>query len=176
MIGRDIVKFILYNKLLDKEWTAESELTFYDYLSNDIGIRYRLTPDNESIIQSEQYVEYHDEMDLEIKVLETVDVESVESSELTPLDSLVIASETASEYNEYSMTFRQWMKTLDTASSITHLICEYADSDSSFGRNCKTLNQLISYLEGGGVSNDIVDSATVSWFQYMRECRILQES
>lgn len=165
MTGRDIIKFILENNLLDKSCTSTANdrmiLKFIDYLSNDeqtIYICYedgrcrRILNDMSNLIMIDQ-----------------VNVQDLSYPNLKIVDSL-IADESVPTF---SMTFRQWLKTLDSGSSITHYIVDYADEDSNFGNNCKTFNKMISYLEGKEVDKNVLLSAEVAWTQYLRECRYI---
>lgn len=166
MTGRDIVKFIVVNNLLDKNCISESAddvvIRFLDYLSNDDAVRY--------VLNSEGRIRVSLSDPSNTYLLKNSYVDDYNINGLKQLDSSV-PDDAFPEYNTYSNTFVSWMKSLVDEDSITHRIVEYASIDTNFVKYCTTYNRMMSYLEGKEVDSTIIKSAEISWTQYMRECR-----
>lgn len=168
MTGRDIIKFIIHNKLVDKECVKPGEdvniLEFIDYLQSDDIVHYYLSEVGESTV-----IHYSFE-DASPSIVSQCYVDDIYMNSVKTVDSFQ-SDDLLDIYNEYDETFRQWMKTLGVDNSITSLILNYAESDANLSNNCRSLNKLVSYLEGKGVDREVIQSAEIAWRQYMRECR-----
>lgn len=165
MTGRDIVKFILYNNLLDKEYDPSSKLILIDHLVDDSSIVYEFNDQDEFDIKRVS-------MSPRSVIQETLDfgcVDNLEMPELKSLDSLGDRNAVVQIYNTYNTTFYQWLKTI-TYTSLFGSLLDYIAEDSNFYKNSKTFNQLISYLENKSVSVKLISEAKLAWMQYRREC------
>lgn len=166
MTGRDIVKFILANNLLDKSCISTSGdrvvIRFLDYLVNDDEIIYALTEEGKERIALRDVSDNY--------LIKSNNVHDYKMAGLKQLDNNVVEDKTISKYNVYLDTFKSWLNTVEPG-SIIYDVVKYSEIDSNFSRNCTTYNKMMSYLEGKEVSYDIIRSADLAWTQYMRECR-----
>lgn len=169
MTGRDIVKTILYNNLLDKDCTADSDsIRFCEFLPDDTTLEYCMT-ESEYLIQHVQFIDGGE-------IRETLDSGSIDNVSLvniSRLDSIGQMNPVLEPYSQYSMTFYMWIKSIGHASIFDPLL-EYIASDPNFSRNCRTFNQMMSYLEANEVDVNLLSIAKLAWVQYVRECRILE--
>ena len=167
MTGRDIIKFILRNNLLDKQFASSIStapiLRSIDYLPNDEEMKYSLYEDGRYRVSITDCLDNYILIDSKLSLSKMNDLKII--------DTFVPSDDTLNRYNQYTDTFRQWLYGLTDQGSITHLIVDYANFDSNFGRNCSSYNKMMSYLESKDVDDDIILSAGVAWNQYMRECR-----
>lgn len=161
MKGRDIVKFIVSNDLLDK--SCSSEIRFEDYLANDDEIDYVLLDDCRTRISLKDSSDTY--------LIRSGNIVSVHMNGLKQLDSFIEEDPVIDKYNRYSDTFKSWLGSINDSRSIMKRIADYANNDSNFSRNCSTYNKMMSYLEGKGASVEVLQSADIAWGQYMRQCR-----
>ncbi len=164
MTGRDIIKFIVANNLLDKQCVSDNFLVkFVDNMQDDEEIGYVL------LDSGRERVYVRDSSDT--YVLRQRYISDVTMSGIKQVDTCIPEDDILSPYNTYSETFRSWLSNSESSGPVISIIKDYADSDSNFSRNCGTYNKMISYLEGKEVSKEVIESADVAWLQYMRECR-----
>jgi len=165
LTGREIVKFILSNNLLDKLCFSDTKdsriLRFVDTLPNDEQAIFICYEDG----RCRRIVNDMSDMLL----VDQINTEDILYPNLKTLDSFISEEDVPS----FTMTFRQWLRTKEDSDSIIHYIVDYANLDSNFGNNCKTYNKVMSYLEGKDVEVNVLRSAGVAWTQYLRECREL---
>ena len=161
MTGRDIVKFIVHNNLLDKS-VSDLKLLFLDYTVDIERVKYDLKPNGRFITS---YISGDETYKVSSAFLNDVRLDT-----LRCLDSCRSQS---AYVDTYSTPFYTWMKSLSDDTSITHVLVVYAAQDPEFCNNCNSFNQLMSYLESQSASSEVLESAELVWTQYMHECRII---
>lgn len=165
MTGRDVVKFIVKNNLLDKSLSPDLILKFEDYLPNDEGLQFSCYSDGR------YRVGLSDGSD--VYLIDSGKLSDISMNGLKALDACIPENPILDPYNTYSCTFKQWLNNLYDEQSIMYLILQYGNEDSNFWRYCTTYNKAVSYLESKDVSPNLFRSLEIAWTQYMRECRTI---
>lgn len=162
MNGRDVIKFILRNSLLDKSiMLSEGSIVAIDHLPTDEEFRYVLQQDGKYKVALQSGSDLY--------LLENQLVSDISLDHLETLDKIV--STEPSNNISYKMSFSDWINSISDEGSALHAVVEYNSYDPQFSANCTSFNQLITYLENQNVSEDVLQSAETAWIQYLRECR-----
>ena len=123
MTGRDIVKFIVHNNLLDKS-VSDLKLLFLDYTVDIESVKYDLKPNGRFITS---YISGEETYKVSSEFLHDVRLDT-----LRCLDSCRSQS---AYVDTYSTPFYTWMKSLSDDTSITHVLVVYAAQDPEFRNN-----------------------------------------
>lgn len=172
MFGRDLVKFIFYNNLLDKELDlgSSNSFEFADYLSDDSIVYYSLYPDGSGVVSHKIY----DKGIIRVEYLDRFNINNIPVYSDGCFDDFVnVESYVVQTYGLYSKTFCDWLKTLDSRDSLIGLMAQYFDEHVELNENSSTFDELITYLETNSADTKLITSAKLAWTQYMRECRII---